>query len=120
MTCRQLRALVLCLAALAGCEKQGTTTGQEHAMKGDAEITRDEQGRFVMGDLVLTPESENRDRAELLPTEPSEDARHVLGTIELRPSVSQGQDERDYLPEPAVSWILDIQFEGDPPLQPLA
>ncbi|HUE69795.1 MAG TPA: cell division protein ZipA C-terminal FtsZ-binding domain-containing protein [Pirellulaceae bacterium] len=88
-------------------------------MSGESGIRNDEHGRFVGGALVIATESESRGRAALLPTKPTEDARHWLGTIEL-PQVSSPNVVRDYLPEPAVSWIVDVQGEGDPVLDPRA
>jgi cell division protein ZipA len=106
------RSAVVAIAAIAiGCGE--TDVANEH------EIQKDEQGRIVMGDLVLAPESESRGRTELLPTTPTEDARHVLGQIDL-PKAASFDAERDYLPEPAVSWIVDVRFADDPRLDPNA
>lgn len=87
---------------------------------GRIEMTEDRpaHGReFDEDDLAIFPESVTRERAAILPTLPSEDARHVLGSIGV-PAVENREEDRDYLPEPAVSWIVDAQVEGDPPLDP--
>ncbi|WP_197444077.1 cell division protein ZipA C-terminal FtsZ-binding domain-containing protein [Maioricimonas rarisocia] len=72
---------------------------------------------FEMDDFVLVPSSVSRERAAQLPTEPSEDARHILGRIDL-PPIEDWDEERDYLPEPAVEWVVDVQLEGDPEFDP--
>jgi cell division protein ZipA len=102
--------LMLC-GLLIGC---GGSQNADHPVVG-----KDGQNRIVVGDLELTPASENHRRAALLGTEGSEDARHILGMIDL-PARAISEDEKDYLPEPAVSWVLDIRFPGDPQLDPEA
>jgi cell division protein ZipA len=104
----QILALVFCITAI-GCGKS--------EMASEQEIPKHQQGRLIVGDLVLTPESESQKRAAILPTEPTENARHILGKIDL-PTGPPWDEKRDYLPEPAVSWIVDVQIEGDPRLEP--
>ncbi len=87
-------------------------------MSTERELHKDDQGRFVIGDLVLSPASENDSRTAMLPT-PTEDARSKLGKIELT-VVNRQDEERDYLPDPAVSWIVDATIDGDPLLDPNA
>jgi cell division protein ZipA len=55
--------------------------------------------------------------AALLPTKPSEDVSHLLGAIDLPPTV-QEDSETDYLPDLAADWIITAQFAGQPKLVP--
>lgn len=68
-------------------------------------------------DLFITTASASRERAGILPRDPSEDARHVLGEIRLE-EAPPWDEERDYLPAPAVEWVVDVRLEGDPNLDP--
>ena len=64
---------------------------------------------FETEDMEVVPSSVSEDRAaRILPTSGSEDASHLL----VRPTVDQlAFDRKDYLPEPAVDWIVDIQLQ---------
>lgn len=111
---KQLCLEIACLISIAfiGCGSTEMTT------KG--EMQKDEKGRIVIDDMFLAPESESQGRAALLPTTPSEDARHILGRLEIPTTSGPSGDEGDYLPEIAVSWVVDVAFEGDPQLSPRA
>ncbi|HEV7278830.1 MAG TPA: cell division protein ZipA C-terminal FtsZ-binding domain-containing protein [Pirellulaceae bacterium] len=87
-------------------------------MADDPSSDDDDQEWFAARDMELIPSSMSRERAALLPPTPSEDARHVLGTIVVPALEEDEDDDRDYLPQPAVSWVVDTQVEGDPPLDP--
>ncbi len=89
-------------------------------MSSDGGIHKDDKGRIVIGDMYLAPESESHGRTELLPNTPTEDARHILGTLATSVAAPASDDDRDYLPEPAVSWVVDVRLEGDPQLNPRA
>ncbi len=86
-------------------------------MNNNRESTNSNNPPVRFGDLVLSPASESKGRAALLPTKPSEDARHVLGTIQIE-KTNLPTEGKDYLPESAVSWVLDIRFEDAPELDP--
>lgn len=62
-----------------------------------------------MDDMEVVPSSVSQGRAaSVLPTSGSEDASHLLN----QPTVEQLTfDRSDYIPEPAVDWIVDIQFQ---------
>jgi cell division protein ZipA len=108
-----LCAMVCAASFSIGCGDKKTMS--------EGELERNELGQIVVGDLYLAPESENRERTTVLPSKASEDVRSLLGNIEALSGV-QGTErvegERDYLPEPAVSWIVDVRLEGDPALDP--
>jgi cell division protein ZipA len=66
-------------------------------------------------EIYLAPSSESRPRADaVLPRGPSEDARHVLGTV----AVPRDNDDPDvdFVPNDVVAWVVHVTFEGDPPL----
>jgi cell division protein ZipA len=63
--------------------------------------------------------SESRERTKVLGTQGSEDVRHLLGKIDLPPRAAV-DDEREYLPEPAVEWVVDVRWPGNPQLDPRA
>lgn len=87
-------------------------------MTDDRDADDDDQAWFASRDMELIPSSMSRERAAILPTTPSEDARHVLGSVDLPASEPVDDEDRDYLPAPAVSWVVDVQLAGDPPLDP--
>lgn len=60
--------------------------------------------------LYLSPSSESQARAErLLPSKGAEDASFVLG--DWKPDLPAEDDDREeYLPEPAVEWVIDVEF----------
>jgi cell division protein ZipA len=62
-----------------------------------------------IGDLFLSPESQSAERASILPTEGTEDASPILG--EITPPVSENEALGDYLPNPAVAWIVRAALE---------
>lgn len=49
-----------------------------------------------------------------MPGTASEDASGVLGTIEVAGAVTSGK--KDYLPEGATEWVLDVRVAGEPRL----
>ncbi len=86
-------------------------------MKNNTDEAKADNPALRFGDLVLEPALETKVRAALLPTKPSEDARHVLGKIDIKKS-DVPSDGKNYLPESAVSWVLDIRFKDAPELDP--
>lgn len=81
-------------------------------MNRDQEQSYGKPARKMANDFVIVPESVSRRRIEVLPPEPSEDARHLLGTIDL-PVAPSWDAPRDYLPVPESDWIIDVRFSGD-------
>jgi cell division protein ZipA len=81
----------------------------------------DDRVRVRVGgeELYLAPAgaSEARVRA-ILPTKGSEDVSNSLGSIASDAERSLDEGVRDYLPEMATDWVIDVQFEGDPRLDP--
>jgi cell division protein ZipA len=72
---------------------------------------------FRVGDekIRLAPASESRARADaVLPRGPSEDARHVLGTVDA--PRNDNDPDADFLPNDVVAWVVHVTFEGDPAL----
>jgi len=59
--------------------------------------------------LYISTAAESAERAGQLPTEPSEDVSSILGTLEL-PEINRSED-RDYLPTPALEWIIQAKLE---------
>src|ERR1044071_4508643 len=72
-------------------------------------VSDEELPRPNHGGIFLTTSTENDARvAKALPTRPSEDVSHLLGHIDLPP---ESPDEpRDYLPEPAIDWVVSASF----------
>lgn len=60
-------------------------------------------------ELYIAPSTASASRTKVLPTEPSEDARHVLGRIEP-PVPGKDEEQRDYLPDENVEWVVDVKF----------
>jgi cell division protein ZipA len=74
--------------------------------------------RSSSDEYFIAPGSESESRASaLLPTKPSEDMSHLLGAIDL-PATDTDESERNYLPDPAVDWVITAQFAGQPKLVP--
>lgn len=71
---------------------------------------RDPMNEDPLDGLYLSTESETRARADrVLPSQGSEDARHVLGG--WKPDMEATDYERDgYQPETSVEWVIDIEF----------
>jgi cell division protein ZipA len=67
--------------------------------------------------LVLVSSSVSEARAALLPTEPSEDASHMLPTLEIAAPAGSNQD-KEFLPSTKVSWVLTVNFSGQARLDP--
>lgn len=81
----------------------------------------DHRVRVRVGDdeLYLAPAEESQARVRgLLPTKGSEDVSHLLGSIASDAKRSADEGPRDYLPETATDWVIDIRFEADPRLDP--
>ena len=74
----------------------------------------------VGGDeLYLAPAGESQSRVRgILPTQGSEDMSRLLDTPTTTGEPSNGDVVRDYLPDLATDWVIDIRFEGDPRLDP--
>ncbi len=94
------------VALLAGCHGSSEDRGDL------AEVEIDGQN------YVLVPSSMNDTRIEKagLSTTGSEDVSHLLVTPAGLPDFNF-DEERDYRPDDATEWILDIEFEGSPVLQ---
>lgn len=104
------RVAISCFVVLAiGCGHSN--------MSGDPQVDRDEQGRYRVGDLELTTQSESQARAALLGTRGTEDVRHLLGSLDL-PKRRDSDEEREYRPDPTAEWVIDVRFPGDPSLDP--
>lgn len=74
--------------------------------------------RSPSDEYFIAPASESDERAAaLLPTKPSEDVSHLLGAIDL-PATESEESEREYLPDPAVDWVITAQFAGQLKLVP--
>jgi cell division protein ZipA len=72
---------------------------------------------FQPDPLELTTRTDSQARAaKVLPLKPSQDMGHLLGTIDLPARTVKGDDGRDYLPNEATEWILDINWSGSPSL----
>lgn len=68
--------------------------------------------------LEETTASDSKARAaKVLPTKPSRDMTHLLGTIDLPSHTTNSGEGRDYLPNEATEWILDIEWSGSPSLE---
>jgi cell division protein ZipA len=64
---------------------------------------------------VATPsETEARIRGAL-PTKGSEDVSNLLVALDPVAKRADNASERDYLPDLAVDWVVDVRFRGDPP-----
>lgn len=59
-------------------------------------------------DLYISTESESRERAAILPTEGSEDATAVLGTIPLPTDQISVFDLKEYLPDKQTEWVITV------------
>jgi len=68
-------------------------------------------------EMFLAPASASAARAAaVLPTQPSEDASHVLGTIDLPEAPSTDE----YLPAAAVEWVITAEFPAGTRINPQA
>ena len=78
---------------------------------------KDKPQRARVGDDVLyeatSSESQARVRS-VLPTKGSEDVSNLLGSINSHAERSKNRGERDYLPDMATDWVIDVRFDGDP------
>ena len=54
----------------------------------------------------------------ILPAKGSEDVSYLLGSITSHVERSREEGERDYLPDIATDWVIDVRFAGDPRLDP--
>lgn len=54
----------------------------------------------------------------LLPAKGSEDVSHLLDFVPSNEERSEDEGERDYLPDQATDWVIDVRFTGDPRLDP--
>ena len=82
----------------------------------------DDDGRIHMvkdGEhLIAEPASASHGRTALLPTKPSEDATAVLGRIPL-PKRQPDSEDQEYLPEEATDWVVTVELDGSPKLDPV-
>ncbi len=63
-------------------------------------------------DLYLETSEETAARvSRLLPTKGSQDAKHVLGTLDLSGLSEKTDAAKEYLPSEACEWVLDIKFK---------
>jgi cell division protein ZipA len=76
----------------------------------------DEPGSPINPIEITTASASDARAAKILPTKPSRDMRHLLGPIDLPAPSTKGDDGRDYLPNEATEWILDIEWSGSPSL----
>lgn len=87
--------------------KRGTEVSDQNSAKDIAQ----EHGYF------FAPESESQERAgRVLPSKGSEDVSHLLKLSVTGNAAKELDDERDYLPNPQVEWIVHVDFAGDPVL----
>lgn len=69
--------------------------------------------------LYVAPAGENQARVQgILPTRGSEDVSNLLGSINSHAERQKDEDKRDYLPDMANDWVIDVRFDGDPRLDP--
>ena len=69
--------------------------------------------------LYVAPAGENQARVRgVLPMKGSEDVSNLLGSINSHAERPKNQDKRDYLPDMATDWFIDVRFDGDPRLDP--
>lgn len=62
-------------------------------------------------DFLVVPSAEAQARASaLLPDRGSEDARDLLGTLEL-PAPASADEDREYLPSTASEWVVHVALE---------
>lgn len=65
--------------------------------------------------IEFTTRTDSQARAaKVLPLKPSQDMRHLLGTIDLPVRNLERIPDRDYLPNEATEWILDIEWSESP------
>jgi cell division protein ZipA len=81
----------------------------------------DERVRVDVGgeEFYLAPASASQARVRsVLPTKGSEDVSHLLGAINAQAQGPTDESKRDYLPDTATDWVIDVRFDGDPRLDP--
>jgi cell division protein ZipA len=70
-------------------------------------------------EVRIAPASESRARRDaVLPGGPSEDARAVLGPIDVPLEPRSESEDVDYLPSEAMEWVVHVALQGDPELDP--
>ncbi|GAA4442450.1 cell division protein ZipA C-terminal FtsZ-binding domain-containing protein [Bremerella cremea] len=87
------QALLLGMLVLLGCGESGMS--QQDPME----------------EFVLSTQSQSKARAEaVLSLQGSEDVRHLLEPIDLPDLESNQNEEAEYAPNPAVEWVIEIEF----------
>lgn len=104
------RCACLVVVLTAGC---GKNQRESEMSEPEGEIRVNVGGE----ELMLVPSSASAERVDQLglSTKGREDASHVLTPPKNLPKHDPEQD-RDYRPEDAVEWVIDIEFEGSPVL----
>ncbi len=77
-----------------------------------------QENRSWQQDYFISTQGEDRNRANsVLPSEPSEDMSQLLQPpLAPRSPRKPDNENRDYLPNPSVQWIVHVDFQGGPPL----